>query len=103
MPTKQQFDLSHLKIDSKWQGSMLASFGRRTVAYLIDWTIVLICTQYLWISILVLVLLIAVRKRYRNSLLRGSVYMRYSLRKLDNELEKYNVEQTLRSRLTRHL
>jgi uncharacterized RDD family membrane protein YckC len=103
MPTKKQFDLSHIHVDSKWQGSLLASFGRRTVAYLIDWSIVLVCTQYLWVSILVLVALIAFRKRYQTSLQRGSIYMRYSLRKLNNELEKHNIEQSLRSRLTRHL
>lgn len=100
---KKYFDVHHARIDSKLQGVRLASFGRRTVAYAIDWTIVFACTQYLWLSVLVLCVFLFVNKRYRLNLSRGSAFIRYNLHRLDTEMEKYNVEQSLRTRLTRHL
>jgi uncharacterized RDD family membrane protein YckC len=100
---KKYFDLSHVRVDSKLQGATLASFGRRTVAYALDWTVVFACTQYLWLSVLVLCVFLFVNKRYRDKLNRGSAFIRYSMRKMDTELEKRNIEQSLRTRLTRHL
>lgn len=100
---KKYFDVKHIRVDSRLQSAVLASFGRRTAAYAIDWAIIFACTQYLWLSVLVLCVFLFVNKRYRLNLSRGSAFIRYSLRKMDIELEKYQVEQTLRTRLTRHL
>lgn len=103
MAINKKLNLNHLKIDDSLQGSVLASFGRRTMAYLIDWMIVLTCTQYLWVTVLVLAVLILVKKKYKTAFLRSSVLVRNNISKLDLELEKYDVEQSLRSRLTKHL
>jgi uncharacterized RDD family membrane protein YckC len=100
---KNYFDLSHVRVDSKLQGVTLATFGRRTVAYGIDWAIIFACTQYLWLSVLVLCVFLFVNKRYKQKLSRGSAFIRYSMWKLDTELEKHQIEQSLRTRLTRHL
>jgi uncharacterized RDD family membrane protein YckC len=100
---KKYFDVKHIRIDSRLQSAVLASFGRRTVAYAIDWAIIFACTQYLWLSVLVLCVFLFVNKRYRLKLNRGSAFIRYNLRRLDTELEKYNIEHSLRTRLTRHL
>lgn len=97
------FDLSHARIDSKLHGMRLASFGRRTLAYAIDWAIVFACTQYLWLTVVVVCVLLFVNKRYRQTLTRGSAFIQNNLLRLDTELEKYNIEHTLRARFTKHL
>jgi uncharacterized RDD family membrane protein YckC len=100
---KKYFDLSYIRVDSRLQGAVLATFGRRTIAYALDWLIIFACTQYLWITVLVLCVFLFVNKRYRQKVSRGSALIRYSMRKIDTELEKHDIEQSLRTRLTRHL
>lgn len=103
MATTKQFDLHHVKVDAKLHGVTLAPFGRRTFAYLLDWTIIIACTHYLWLTILVLFVLIVFKKRYRKTLFRSSILVKYGLRRLDDHLENYNIEQSLRSQFKRHL
>ncbi len=100
---KKYFNLTHARIDSKVFSMQLASFGRRTLAYAIDWAIIFGCTQYIWLSVIVVGVWLFMNKHYRQSLVRGHALIRYGLRKMDTELEKYDVEQALRARLTRHL
>jgi uncharacterized RDD family membrane protein YckC len=103
MPLQKQLNLSHVHIDSRLQGSTLASFSRRTLAYLIDWTIVFLCTQYVWLTVLVACGFILLRKKLRLDFSRSSTIIRYNLRRLDRQLEKYEVEAELRGQLKKHL
>ncbi|QHT68177.1 RDD family protein [Rhodocytophaga rosea] len=103
MPTTKQFNLTHLKIDDSLQGSSLASFGRRTIAFIIDWVIIFACTQYLWLTALVIFALVMMRKKYKTAFLRNSILIRNNIHKLDEHLEKYDVEQSLRSQFKKHL
>jgi uncharacterized RDD family membrane protein YckC len=103
MLTTKQFNLNHLKIDNSLQGSVLASFGRRVIAFIIDWIIVLACTQYLWLTVLVAASLVLVKKRFKTTFLRNSILIRNNINKLDEHLEKYDVEQSLRKQFRKHL
>ncbi len=59
----KQFDVGHVRVDEKLQGAKLASFSRRLIAYGVDWLIIVVCTQFLFLVIpLVLVLLLFKRK-----------------------------------------
>lgn len=49
--TRKQFDFTHLRVDEKLQGAKLASFTRRLLAYSLDWIIIVICTQFLFLII----------------------------------------------------
>lgn len=59
----KQFNVGHIRVDEKLQGAKLASFSRRLIAYGLDWSIIWICTQFIYLVIpLVLILLLFRRK-----------------------------------------
>lgn len=101
--THRRFDVKHVRIDTKLHGVILASFSRRTVAYLIDWAIVMLCTQFLWLTIIVVAVWLLFNKQSRRSLLKRSVLIRYYVRQVDRWMEQRDVKYSLRKQARRHL
>lgn len=99
---KKQFDLSHLKVDESLQGAHIASFYRRSAAFLIDWGIIYLCSQFLPTIILVVLVFLFVKKRFKSTLSQTSQLLNDSLSKLDNRLDEYGIEEKLRKRFAQH-
>ena len=60
---KKQFDLSEIRVDLSLQGTTLASFLSRVVAFAVDWAIILFAAKHLWITVLLAFALITAKNR----------------------------------------
>lgn len=100
---KKQFDLGHLKIDENLQGAHIASFYKRSAAFLIDWGIIYLCSQFLPTIILVVLVFLFVKKKFKATLSQTSQLLSESVSKIDNRLEEYGIEEKLRQRFAQHI
>lgn len=100
---KQQFDLSHLVVDEKLQGSRLASFPRRAIAYGLDWLIIILCSEYFVLLIPVLFVFLFFKKRFRTTLVRNRRLLRKNIAIADQKLEEIAIEEKVRNQFRRHM
>ncbi len=97
------FDPTQVEVGQELQGSHLASFTRRTTAYLIDWAIILACTEFVWALVPLGLLFLWVRRRLRLTFARSQRLVDVNLWYVDRRLARYDIEEQLRARFTRHL
>ena len=97
------FDPAQIKIDEGLQGTRLASFTRRTFAFLTDWMIIFVCSEFEWMIFPVVLLLLLVRRRLRTTLRQGHRIIEVNLRYVDRRLNPYEIGDQLQRRFTRYL
>lgn len=100
---QKRFDPTQIKVDEGLQGTRLASFSRRTLAYLMDWTLILVCSEYVWVLFPLGLLFLIVKRRLRATLRQGRRLMEVNLRYVDRRLDEHMISRRLRGRLVRHL
>ncbi|MBL4655828.1 MAG: RDD family protein [Bacteroidia bacterium] len=96
--TKQQFDLSDLQVADDLQGVKLASFSSRVIAYTLDWMIVFLAAKFFYIAILIVFIFLIVKKRAKSTITQGTTLIDSSLNKVNERLEKYEVNYTIRKK-----
>ncbi len=101
--SRKQFDLSHIHIDEKLQGASLASFTRRSAAFLVDWTIIFICTEYLWILVPLGLVYLLGKGKLKKSVTSGSRYIKKSVILADRKLETLDIDEKLRKRFRKSI
>lgn len=98
-----QFDLSHVVVDQKLQGSKLASFPRRAIAYGLDWMIILLCTEYFVLLFPLLFVFLFFKKKLRTALVKNRRLLRKNINYADKKLEAIDIEPRLRAQFRRHM
>lgn len=100
---RKQFDLSHLQIDEKLQGSRLASFPRRSLAFGIDWLIILLCTEFFSLVVPLALLLLIFKKRLRTTVIKSRRLLRKNVGFADRKLEDMEIDERLRHQFRRYM
>lgn len=100
---RNQFDLSHVVIAERLQGSKLASFPRRAIAYGIDWMIILTCTEYFVLLFPLLFVFLFFKKKLRTTLVKNRRLLRKNIDFADKKLEAIAIEPRLRAQFRRHM
>lgn len=100
---KKQFDYSHMQIDEKLQGSQLASFPRRALAYGIDWLIIILSTKFFVLLLPLAAVFLLFKKKLRHTLVLSRRMLRKNVHYADQKLEKLEVDQKLRQQFRRHM
>lgn len=101
--TRKQFDLGHIRVDEKLQGAPLASFTRRMMAYLIDWLIIIACSEFLWLLIPLFLVFLIVKKRLKRTMVVGRRIIKKNVLYADHQLEALEIDQKLRKRFARNM
>ncbi|WKN30124.1 RDD family protein [Porifericola rhodea] len=101
--TKKQFDLSHILVDEKLQGSQLAGFTRRAMAYILDWAIVLLCTEFFVLIIPLVFIYLFYKKKLGKTLVKNRRMLKKNLTLADHKLEKIEVGEKLRQQFKRYM
>ncbi|MBX2840763.1 MAG: RDD family protein [Flammeovirgaceae bacterium] len=93
---KKQFDVTRAQVDPKLQGTKLASFQRRSLAYAMDWAIILLATKYLWFTVLAGVGILYMSRRLNMTVKEGRRLLNRNLNIMDQKLEEYEIEERVR-------
>lgn len=91
----RQFDTSRAQVDPALDGAVLASFPRRSAAYAIDWALVLLATQYLWVSVLAFF----IAKFYfklKGKPFVGRKEITHQIQQVGNRLANYGIDERVR-------
>ena len=100
--TLKQFDFTHLRVDDKLQGAKLASFTRLFLAYCLDWLIIVICTQFLFLIIPLILLLLLFKKKLHYTIIKSRRVIKRSVLMAGKKLEENTViAPSLKRRFTR--
>ncbi len=100
---KKQFDLSHVIIDEKLQGSKLASFTRRALAYGLDWLIIVLCTNYYVLVFPLILIYLFFKKKLHITLVKNRRLLRKNISYADQKLEEIAIEPKLRKQFRQHM
>lgn len=100
---RKQFDLSHIKVDESLQGAHLAAFSRRSTAYALDWLMVFLCTTFLPVTVLTVIIFLVVKNKFQATIAEGNELLNTNLHHLDNRLAEYDIEKELRQRFSKVL
>lgn len=101
--TRKQFDLGHIRVDEKLQGVPLASFTRRMMAYLMDWCIIIACSEFLWLIIPLVLVFLIVKKRLKRTMVLGRRMIKKNVLYADQHLEALEIDKKLRKRFVRNM
>lgn len=99
--SRKQFDLNQVQIDQKLHGASLASFSRRSVAFLIDWIIIFVCTEFIWVLVPLAILLMVVRKKLKSTVTSSSRFIKKNIILVDRRLDGMDVDDRLRKQFKR--
>ena len=97
------FDPATVRVDEGLRGVRLASFTRRFGAYLIDWTLILICSEFVWAILPLGLLFLWIKRRLRSTLQRGHRTIEANLLHIDRRLARYELSERLKRRCIRYL
>lgn len=100
---KRRFDLSHINVSEELQGAQIASFRRRSFAYLIDWIIIIACTRLFWLVIPLTLLLLMWKKRLFSSRKQLFSAVATQLNKAREKLDDLDVNREVTKRFVRYL
>jgi len=100
----KQFNIGHVRVDEKLQGAKLASFSRRLIAYGIDWVIIAICTQFLFLVIPLGLALLFFRKKLNYSLIKSRRIIKKSVIGISRRLDdNTTITPMLKRKFSRNL
>ncbi len=102
-PTKNLFDPEYCHIDSRLKGAPLASFSRRFMAYIIDWAIILLCSEILWLIIPLALVFLAFKRKLRRTLALSRRTIRKNVLVAEQRLETQHIDRKLRRRFSRYM
>lgn len=98
----KQFNVGHIKVDEKLQGARLASFSRRLIAYGLDWCIIGICTQFVYLVLPLVLLLLVVKKKLNYSIIKSRRIIKKSVLGVSSRLENNtSIAPALKRRFTK--
>ncbi|MEM9832443.1 MAG: RDD family protein [Bacteroidota bacterium] len=108
MPTEsslkpKKVEIRPLKVDETLQSTRLASFSRRTTAFALDWTIIVLCTEMIQLVLPLALVLWLIRKRVRKSLRKGQRLVKRSVLLADRQIASYEVDVKVRRRFSRYM
>lgn len=108
MPTehalsRKKVEIHPLQIDEALQNAQLASFGRRAAAFILDWIIIVLCTEMLWLILPLAILFWVIKGRMRRSLRKGQVLLKRNVLLADRQLAAYDVNTEVRRRFSRYM
>lgn len=108
MPTqakeiRRKFDFSHLQVDEKLKDQQLASFPRRTIAFALDWLIILLCTEFFSLLIPLGLLFLLFKKRLRTTLVKSRRLLKKNVSLADRKLEDLEIDRQLRRQFRRYM
>lgn len=92
----KQFDASRARIDPALEGTRLASFNRRCLAWGLDWALILLATRYLWVTVLLVVAMLWVFKLLGRNIRGFNIFLLRQLKRLDHKLEAFDIEEKVR-------
>lgn len=95
---QKQFDLSDKKVAPELQGVTLASFRKRLFAFGLDWLIVGLATSYFGFWVLLGIVYLISKKKFKKTLHKGNLLINKGAKTLDETLETYEIEENLRKR-----
>ncbi|WP_020526161.1 RDD family protein [Flexithrix dorotheae] len=99
---KKQFDVTRAQVDPKLQGAKLASFQRRSLAYILDWAIILLATKYLWFTVLAGMGILYMSRKLNLTIKEGRRLLNRNLHLMDEKLEEYEIEEKVRRGLGKY-
>lgn len=98
-----RFQIDRLEISEELDGVVLASFNQRLFAFLLDLGVLFSLTIFWWLVILVFLVMKLTTKKLKRTFRRANVSIGLQIRSIDKKLEKYDVEDQLRSKFSKHL
>lgn len=100
----KQFNLSHLRVDEKLQGARLASFSRRFLAYALDWIIIIVCTEFIYLVIPLFLLLLLFRGKLHSTLTKSRRIIKKNVLHMGRKLEENTtITPALKKQFTRNM
>src|SRR5690606_24353449 len=95
---------SHLRVDEKLQGARLASFSRRFMAYGLDWIIIIVCTQFIYLVIPLVLLLLLFKGKLHSTLTKSRRIIKKNVLNMGRKLEENTtITPALKKRFTRNM
>jgi hypothetical protein len=100
--TIKQFNFAHLRVDEKLHGANLASFTRRFLAYSLDWIIIIVCTQFLFLIIPLFLLFLIFKRKLHYTIVKSRRIIKRSVLMAGKKLEENTlIAPSLKRRFTR--
>ena len=100
---RKRVDIRPLQIDATLQTSQLASFTRRAGAFTLDWLIIVLCTEMLWLVLPLGLVFWIIKGRMRKSWRKGQRLVKRNVLLADRRLASYEIDARLRRRFARHM
>ena len=101
--TRRKFDFSHLQVDEKLKDRQLASFPRRTMAFALDWLIILLCTEFFSLLIPLGLVFLLIKRRLNTTLVKSRRILKKNVSQADRKLEDLEIDQRLRQQFRRYM
>ncbi len=108
MPTEsslkpKKLEIYPLQVDGELQSSQLASFSRRMSAFILDWIIIVLCTEMMALMLPLALIFWLIRGRAKKSLRKGQRLMKRSVLLADRQIASFEVDVKVRRRFTRYM
>ncbi len=101
--SRKKLDIRPLQVDDALQTARLASFARRAIAFLLDWLIIILCTEIMWLILPLGLVFWIVKGRMRKSLRKGQRMVKRSVLLADRRLASYDIDTRVRKRFARYM
>ncbi|MEM9672536.1 MAG: RDD family protein [Bacteroidota bacterium] len=99
----KKLEILPLKVGDDLQEAQLASFSRRASAFILDWIIIILCTNMLWLILPLMIAFWIIRGRMRKSLRKGRRMIKRNVLLADRQLASYEVDLKVRRRFNRYM
>ena len=99
----KKLEILPLKVGDDLQEAQLASFSRRASAFFLDWIIIILCTNMLWLILPLMIAFWIIRGRMRKSLRKGRRMIRRNVLLADRQLASYEVDLKVRRQFNRYM
>lgn len=98
-----RFQIDRLEVSPDLDGVILASFSQRFFAFMVDLGILFSLTVFWWFLIIVFLVMKLSTKKLKKSFRKVNTSISIQLRSIDKRLQRYDVEDQLRSQFKKHL
>ncbi|MEL6558623.1 MAG: RDD family protein [Bacteroidota bacterium] len=98
-----RFQIDRLEVSPELDGVILASFSQRFFAFMLDLGVLFSLTVFWWFLIIVFLVMKLSTRKLKKSVKRVNVSIGMQLRSIDKRLQRYDVEDQLRSQFKKHL
>ncbi|WKN44750.1 RDD family protein [Tunicatimonas pelagia] len=99
----KKIEIHSLQVDDELQSTRLASFSRRTIAFALDWVIIILCTEMMALMLPLALIFWLIRGRVKKSLRKGQRLMKRSMLLADRQIASYEIDVKVRRRFTRYM